>query len=184
MVNIVNYPHPALREKAEPIKMIDKDLALLAGRMLELMYEHEGLGLAAPQVAQSVRLLVMNFSGDPEKKEDEFVAINPVILEQKGSFEDREGCLSFPGLFQKVRRARTVRVQAYNLQGEAYEMTASDLAARVWQHEIDHLNGILFIDKMGMFGRMASKRAIDELITDFDKALKRGDFPPGTAPKL
>ena len=183
-MKIVNYPHPALRDKAEPVTLIDKELHLLAGRMLELMYEHEGLGLAAPQVAQPKRLLVMNFSGDPNNKEQEYVAVNPVILEQKGSVEDREGCLSFPGLFQKVRRARTVKVQAYNLRGELYEMTASEMPARVWQHEIDHLNGVLFIDRMGMFGRMASRKALEELMRDFEKMKERGEYPPELEPKL
>ena len=152
--------------------------------MLELMYDNEGVGLAAPQVAQGVRMLVMNFAGDAEKKDQECVAINPTVVDQKGSVEDREGCLSFPGLFQKVRRAKTVTVRAYNLKGEQFEMTASGLAARIWLHEIDHLNGVLFIDKMGMFGRMNSKQALKELQAEFEKALKRGDYPADTAPKL
>jgi len=156
-MKIVPYPHPALRNKAEPVKAIDKDLHLLVGNMLELMYKHEGLGLAAPQVAQGVQVLVMNFVGDPEKRDQEYVAINPVILETKGSIEDREGCLSFPGLFQRIRRAKQVKVQAYNLKGELYEMAGTDLIARIWQHEIDHLNGMLFIDKMGMLAKISAK---------------------------
>lgn len=183
-LHIVKYPHPALREKAEPITMIDKETQLLAGQMLELMYENEGVGLAAPQVASPVRLLVMNFAGDAEKKDQEFVAINPVIVEQKGTVEDREGCLSFPGLFQKVRRARSVKVQAYNLQGELYEMEDENLPARVWQHEIDHLNGVLFIDRMGMFGRMNSKKMLVEFYEDFEKARKKGEYPKELTAKM
>jgi peptide deformylase len=183
-MKIVNYPHPALRHKAEPVTTISKELQLQVGGMLELMYEHEGLGLAAPQVAATNRVLVMNFAGDPEEKDQEFVAINPVILEMKGTIEDKEGCLSFPGLFSKVRRAKTVKVQAYNLNGVLYEMTAVDLAARVWQHEIDHLDGILFIDKMGMLGRLNSRKAIEEFVDDFNKAKTKGELPRDLGPKF
>src|SRR5262245_47644492 len=132
-MKIVKYPHPALRNKAVPIKAVDRDVELAAGRMLELMYKHEGLGLAAPQVALPVQLLVMNFAGDPQQKDQEHVAINPVILDRKGSQEGSEGCLSFPDLYQKVRRAKTVTVQAYNLDGQLYEMVCHELPARLWQ---------------------------------------------------
>jgi len=148
-MKIVQYPHPALRRVARPLTAIDKQVRMHAAEMLELMYAHKGLGLAANQVALPYQLLVLNFTGDPEQRDKEGVFINPVILERKGTIEDDEGCLSFPGLFAKVRRAKNVKVQAYNLNGEALEITAVDLAARAWQHEIDHLQGILFIDKLG-----------------------------------
>ena len=183
-MQIVKYPHPALRHKAEPVTALSKDLELLVAGMLELMYSHEGLGLAAPQVALDIQLLVMNFEGDPERKDMEYVAINPVIVESKGSVNDREGCLSFQGLYQNVRRAKSVKVQAYNLKGELYEMTCGELPARVWQHEIDHLNGVLFIDKMGPLGRMNSKRELEKFIADFEEAKKKGTIPPDTEPKL
>lgn len=184
-MKIVHYPHPALRTKAEPVRAVDKDLHLLVGNMLDLMYEAKGLGLAAPQVGVAQQVLVMNFAGDPERKDMEHVAINPVLVETGGGTVDgREGCLSFPELFQKVRRAKNVRVQAYNLKGEMFEMACEELAARVWQHEMDHLNGVLFIDKMSMLGRMNSRKALDEFKDAFDRALKRGDLPPGTTPKL
>ena len=183
-MKIVQYPHPALRHKALPVTTIGKELHLQVAGMLELMYANEGLGLAAPQIAETNRVLVMNFAGDPEQKEQECIAINPVILEQKGNVDDREGCLSFPGLFSKVRRAKTVKVQAFNLKGELYEMTVSDLAARVWQHEIDHLDGILFIDKMGMLGRMNSRRSIEEFIDDFNEAKAKGTLPKDLGPKF
>jgi peptide deformylase len=177
-VKIVNYPHPALRVKAKPVTTIDRDLKLLAGRMLELMYEHKGLGLAGPQVASDLQIIVMNFEGDPDKPEQECFAINPVIIEQKGGLEeDREGCLSFPQLFQKVRRYRTTTVRAYNLDGQPFEMTCSDLAARLWQHEIDHLHGILFIDKMSSLGRIASRAALRQFEEAFRKAQERGELP-------
>ncbi len=183
-MKIVKYPHPSLRTPAKPVMAIDKDILLAAGEMLELMYSSEGLGLAAPQVALDAQILVMNFEGDPEKKEAEFVAINPVIIDSKGTINDREGCLSFPGLYQNVRRFKTVKVQAYNLKGELYEMTCSDLPARVWQHEIDHLAGVLFIDKMGSLGRSRSEKDLEKYIADFEAAKKKGELPPGLEPKL
>ena len=182
-MQIVKYPHPALRQKAAPVTAIDKDVNLLVGGMLELMYRHEGLGLAAPQVAVAQRVLVMNFSGDPKDKEHEYVAINPVIVElSKAIIDDREGCLSFPDLYAKVRRSKKVKVQAYNLQGELYEMTCEDLPARVWQHETDHLDGSLFIDKMGMVGRMSSKKALKDFEAEFLEAQEKGEIPPDLKP--
>jgi peptide deformylase len=184
-MQIVKYPHPALRHKAEPVTALGKDIELLVGGMLELMYRHEGLGLAAPQVASPLRVLVMNFAADPNKKDHEFVAINPVIVEASRQIvDDREGCLSFPELYAKVRRAKKVRVQAYNLKGELYEMTCEDLPARVWQHEIDHLDGVLFIDKMGSLGLHRSQKDLDKFIADFEKDKKKGDLPPDLVPKL
>lgn len=183
-MKIVKYPHPALRVAARPVTAIDKDVQLAAGHMIDLMYQHEGLGLAATQVALDIQLLVMNFEGDPAKKEMEYVAINPVVVESKGTVNDREGCLSFPGLYQNVRRAKTVKVQAYNLKGELYEMTCTDLPSRVWQHEIDHLHGVLFIDKMGPLGKLASKKDLEKFIADFEQAKKKGDLPPDLEPKL
>jgi peptide deformylase len=183
-LRIVQYPHPALRHKAAPVTSITKELTLQIGQMLDLMYENKGLGLAAPQVALPVQVFVMNFEGDPQKKELEYVAINPVILEQKGSIDDREGCLSFPDLFAKVRRARTVKVQAYNLKGEAYEMVLSELPARIWQHELDHLLGVLFIDKLGFLGRMNVRKELDEFIKQFNEQKKKGDLPSDMEPRL
>ena len=183
-MKIVKYPHPALRQKSAAVTEITKDLHLLVGGMLDLMYKAEGLGLAAPQVDAPVRVLVMNFAADPARKDQEFVAINPVVVEVKGSIDDREGCLSFPDLFAKVRRAKKVKVQAYNLAGELYEMVAEDLAARVWQHEIDHLDGVLFIDKMGLVGRMNSKKYLESFKLDFADAKKSGELPAGLEPRL
>jgi peptide deformylase len=167
-MKIVKYPHPALRVRAKPLAAIDADVQKAAGEMLELMYRSEGLGLAAPQVALDYQLIVMNFVGEHDRPDQQVVALNPVIVEHRGgTVSDREGCLSFPGLYQNVRRAKTVVVQYYDLQGNKMEMTCHDLAARVWQHEIDHLNGELFIDKF---------RA------DFEKDKKKGDLPPDLQP--
>lgn len=177
-MRIVHYPHPALRHPAKPVMNIDKSLNLQIGEMKELMYEAKGLGLAAPQVALPYQLLVLNVTGDPEKKEAEEVYLNPTIVERKGIQEDDEGCLSFPGLFQKMRRAKTIKIQAYNLKGELVEKVVSDLEARAWQHEIDHLNGVLFIDNMGMIAKMSSRSSIRNFEREFKKLQAKGEIAP------
>jgi peptide deformylase len=177
-LKIVHYPHPALRRPAKPLTAIDKKVHLHVGEMLDKMYEAKGLGLAATQVALPYQFLVSNLTGDPNQKEAEAVYINPTIVERKGTQEGDEGCLSFPGLFQKVRRAKTVKVQAYNLKGELLEITASDLGARLWQHELDHLNGVLFIDKMGTIAKLCARGDIKAFEREFHKAQEKGEIPP------
>lgn len=177
-MKIVNYPHPALRHAVKPLTAIDKQVQLQVREMLELMYTSKGLGLAANQVSLSYQVFVANPTGDPEQRDQEIVCINPVILERSGgSVEGEEGCLSFPGLYQKIRRARTVKIQAYNLQGQVFDVSANDLAARVLQHEFDHLQGVLFIDKMGMIAKLASRSALKTFERDFRKAQERGEIP-------
>jgi peptide deformylase len=177
-MKIVHYPHPALRHQARPLTCIDKKLHLYVGQMWDVMYQAKGLGLAATQVALPYQLLLINITGDPGQKDHEEIYINPVIVERKGSQDDEEGCLSFPGLFQKVRRAKMVKVQAYNMKGEPVEIVASDLAARAWQHEIDHLNGVLFIDKMGILAKLAAKGSVKNFEKEFRRAQERGEIPP------
>jgi peptide deformylase len=184
LLTILEYPHPALRAKCKPVLSIDADVQRTAGQMLELMYKFEGLGLAAPQVGLDIQLLVINFAGDAEQKDQEFVAINPVIVEQKGVIKDREGCLSFPNLYQDIRRAKTVKVQGYTLEGKPFEMTCSDLAARIWQHEIDHLHGVMFIDKMGPVARLGSKRDLEVFQAEFERKKKKGDLPADLVARL
>jgi peptide deformylase len=177
-MKIVHYPHPALRHTAKPVSSIDKDLHLQIGNMMELMYEAKGLGLAAPQVALPFQLLVMNVTGDPTKPECEEVYLNPVIVERRGTVDDEEGCLSFPGLYQKIRRAKTIKIHAYDLKGQPVEKVVTDLEARAWQHEIDHLNGVLFIDKMGAIARLTSRTAVKNFERVFRQAQERGEIPP------
>jgi peptide deformylase len=178
-LKIVQYPHPALRHPAVPLTGITREVELLARAMLDLMYERHGLGLAAPQVGRPYQMFVANFSADREKPELEGVFINPSILQKGGgTIEAEEGCLSFPELYKKVRRARTVTVQAYNLRGQLVEMELNDLPSRVWQHESDHLHGVLFIDKLGPIGKLAARSALGEFEREYRKAQKRGEIPP------
>ncbi len=177
-MKIVAYPHPSLRRKARPVTSIDKNLHLQVRQMFDLMYEARGLGLAATQVELPYRLLIMNLAADPAQPEREEAYVNPVILEKKGAVVDEEGCLSLPGLYQKVRRAKSVKVQAYNLKGEAVEISASDLAARVWQHEVDHLDGILFIDRLGPVAKLAARGSLQDFERRYRRAQERGEIPP------
>lgn len=184
-LKIVNYPHPALRVNCKPVANIDRELRLTAGRMIELMHGRDGLGLAAPQVGLDFRMIVCSFPGpredDPSR---DVVAVNPVIVEAKGRIKGREGCLSFPQLFQDILRHQSVKVQYYDLDGKLQEASGTDLDARIWQHEIDHLNGVLFIDKMGPLARFASRHDIARFIEQFDKDVADGKLPPGTEPRL
>ena len=177
-LKIVQYPHPALVHPTKPVTRLDKQLNIQVGEMIERMYEHKGLGLAANQVGLPYQVLVTNLTGDPNQRDKEEVYFNPVIVDRKGTQDGDEGCLSFPKLFQRVKRAKTVTVRAYNLQGDLLEIVATDLAARCWQHEIDHLNGVTFIEKMGPIARLASRGAIKEFEIEFKKAQERGDIPP------
>jgi peptide deformylase len=177
-LKLVYYPHPALRHPAVPLKGIDKKVYMLAEALVELMCEHKGLGLAAPQVGMPYQMFAAYHATEPEKPELEGVYINPVIIDRRGTVEGEEGCLSFPGLYRKVRRARTVNVQAYNLKGELVELELNDLPARIWQHETDHLHGILFIDKLGPIGKLAARGALGEFERDYKKAQQRGEIPP------
>jgi peptide deformylase len=177
-MKIVHYPHPALRHPAKPVTTIDKPLRLLVGRMLELMQERKGLGLAGPQVAMPFQVFVMQMRGDDDQPEQPRVYINPVVIDRKGSVEGEEGCLSFPGLYQKVRRAKQVRVHAFDEQGQKIDRVINDLEARVVLHEIDHLHGILFIDKFGMISKLSARSALAEFEREYRRARERGDIPP------
>ena len=176
-LKIVQYPHPSLRHEAKPVTAIDDEKRHVAAAMLDLMYEQNGLGLAAPQVGLPFQMFVVNYSGDPAEKDLEGVYLNPVILEKSGTMEGEEGCLSFPKLFRKVRRARTVRVQAYNLAGQLVELELTDLPSRLWQHEVDHLHGTLFIDKLGAIGQLAARSALREFEYEYKKAQRKGEIP-------
>jgi peptide deformylase len=177
-LKIVHYPHPSLRHKAVPLTGIDDNLRTIAYAMLDLMYTHNGLGLAAPQVGLPFQMFVVNYAGDPEKKEAEGIYINPSILDKKGTMEGEEGCLSFPQLYQKIRRAKTVRVHAYNLQGQQVELELTDLPARLWQHEYDHLHGVLFIDKLGTIGKLSARGSLREFEYVYKRSQDRGEIPP------
>lgn len=159
-LRIVEYPASVLRKKAIALGSIPPEVAQVAERMLELMRESKGVGLAAPQVGLSVRLFVCNPSGEPK---DDLVCVNPKFLELFGAEEGNEGCLSLPDVTVTVRRASRVIMEAFDAAGKAYRVEGKDLCARVWQHEMDHLNGKLIIDNMSDTDAIANRRAIKEL---------------------
>jgi peptide deformylase len=148
-LQIIQYPHPTLRHASKPLKRVDAELRKIVGEMFELMYEHEGVGLAANQVDLPYRLFVANPEGDRDSKETECVFINPVLSAGRGQEEDDEGCLSIPGVHASVTRNATIKVQAYDLSGNEITAEADGLMARILQHETDHLDGTLFIDRLG-----------------------------------
>jgi peptide deformylase len=177
VLRIVPYPHPALRYASRPITQIDDDLRSAVRAMFELMYEARGIGLAANQVALPYRFFVLNLTADPAQKDQERVFINPEIVKRHSSIEDEEGCLSLPGLYADVRRARKIKVRAFDLQGTAVELDAHDLMSRAIQHETDHLDGKLFIDYLEPAVRRAAASKIQAFDHDFRRAQQAGDFP-------
>ncbi|MCC7528112.1 MAG: peptide deformylase [Candidatus Melainabacteria bacterium] len=141
------YPEQVLLQKAKKVTTFDSSVRKLANDMLETMYDENGVGLAAPQVGVSKRIMVIDVSGEDEPNEP-IVFINPQIIEKEGSLVGLEGCLSFPGVFFEVRRSNRILVKYQNLAGKDVKMQAEgDLLCRAIQHEIDHLDGELFINK-------------------------------------
>ena len=146
-MQLVLYPDPILRRRAESLKRIDDDVRKKIGEMFILMYEEHGIGLAAPQVGWSTRVFILNVGGASDQGKER-VYINPVILGGSGEIVDEEGCLSLPEIRGNVRRQEKITVRAQDLDGTILEEEVSGLEARVVQHEFDHLDGILFIQRL------------------------------------
>jgi peptide deformylase len=176
-LQIVQYPHPTLRRVAKPLRRVDADLHRLVREMFDLMYEHRGIGLAATQVDLPYRLFVINLESDPAKRDQEFVFINPVLSNRKGMAEAEEGCLSLPSLYADVKRPERVTVNAYTLGGQELNMELSGLFARAVQHEVDHLDGILFIDRLTPTGELTVRPALEEFEIEFGHRRQRGEIP-------
>lgn len=172
-LRIIHYPDARLRKRSAAVTAFDGELAALVTRMLELMETGKGVGLAAPQVGVNRRVVVMNPSGETG---DERVLVNPVVRDPHGSAEAEEGCLSLPGINVRVRRAQRCRIVAQDLAGNPVEFDAEDLLARICQHEIDHLNGTLIIDRMGPSDRIATRKTLKAL-EDQHKSGRTTDHP-------
>jgi peptide deformylase len=162
---IVKYPDPILAKRGAPVTVFDENLKTLVEEMFESMYAAQGIGLAAPQIGFSQRLTVIDisFKKDPEAK---IVLINPEIVEREGTQFEEEGCLSLPEIRDKVKRAARVKVRAQDVDGKWFEMEGEELLARAFQHEIDHLDGVLFIDRLSRLKRDLIKRKIKKLQKD------------------
>jgi peptide deformylase len=160
---LVKYPAPGLQEPSEPVESFDERLRRLADDMVETMRAEAGIGLAAPQVGESVRLTVIDLSGgsDPEQL---MRLVNPRVELEEGEDREEEGCLSFPDLTLVVPRPQRVVISAQDLEGKPFSIEASGLLARCLHHEIDHLDGVLFIDRVSPLKRDLARRKITKRI--------------------
>lgn len=163
-LKIIHYPDPRLRKVSANVEVFDEKLAALVSRMFELMREAKGVGLAAPQVGHNIRLFIANHSTKPE---DDRIYVNPVLSDADGDETSSEGCLSLPAINVEVPRPKTVKIQARDLAGNPIEQTETGYIARIWQHELDHLNGILIIDHMGPTAKIESRKTLKELEDKF-----------------
>lgn len=158
-LTILHYPDPRLRKPALPVETVDNRIRTLVDDMLETMYAAPGVGLAATQVNVQKRIVVMDVS---EQKNQPLAFINPTLLEREGENESEEGCLSVPGFYETVRRAERVRVSALDRDGEPFELDASGLLAVCIQHEMDHLDGKLFVDYLSALKRDRIRKKLEK----------------------
>ena len=160
VLQILHYPAPQLRRRAEPVGEIDASVQAVVARMIALMREENGLGLAAPQVGLPWRMFVTN----GHEKSPDRVYINPTLSVVNTELVlKEEGCLSVPGINVELRRPKAATIIALNLAGQSFELSDDDVLARVWQHELDHLDGILIIDRMSPMDRLATRKILKEL---------------------
>ena len=159
VLEILHYPDPRLRNTAEPVSAVDDLVRQLIDDMLETMYAAPGIGLAAIQVNVPKRVIVVDIS---EEKNQPYSLVNPEIIEHRGEIEMEEGCLSVPGVYENVRRPEWVKVKALDRNGDPYELEIDGLLAVCIQHEIDHLNGKLFVDYLSRLKRQRIKKRAEK----------------------
>jgi peptide deformylase len=157
---IITYPHPVLRQKTKEVTAFDDNLRQLVADMIETMYAAPGVGLAANQIGVSLQVVVVDITAGQEEQKQQRVYVNPEILECAGEQLGEEGCLSVIDFVADVKRYRTIKVRAQDLDGNIEEFEAEDRFARIIQHEVDHLNGILFIDRISSLKRTLYKRRL------------------------
>jgi peptide deformylase len=176
-LEVIYYPHPTLRQVSKPIRRVDAGLRKIADEMLDLMYASKGVGLAANQVDLPLRMFVANPTGEKGAGQ-EYVILNPEVQRPKGSETGEEGCLSLPGLTGDVIRPKSIHLSAFDIQGNPIDAVFEGFLARVFLHEIDHLDGTLFFDRMGEHAVIELEAGIDELETDFRSKQATGSIPP------
>jgi peptide deformylase len=159
VLKIVEYPDPVLGEKAKPVEEIDESIHRLIDDMIETMHQAPGIGLAAPQVGESKQVVVVDI-GAVEPDSEIIVLVNPQIVETEGEAVREEGCLSVPGLLSDIKRYAKVKVRGLNREGKAVEIVGEGLLARVFQHEIDHLNGKVILDRVSLLKRQLYKQKL------------------------
>lgn len=160
VLTILEFPDERLRKKAEPVTTVDNLIRKLLDDMLQTMYESKGVGLAATQINVHKRLIVIDVS---ESKNQPICLINPELIEQSGSEESEEGCLSVPGFFENVKRAAAVKIKALNREGQSFELQAQGLLAVCIQHEMDHLDGKLFVDYLSPLKKQRIKKKLEKI---------------------
>lgn len=160
ILNIIKYPDPILKKKSEPVREITQEIQRLIDEMAETMYAAPGVGLAAPQVGRSIRVIVIDVNSKEEQKRDLISLINPEIIERSGDIAWEEGCLSIPDYSADVKRAERVVVSGLDRDGKEKVIVGEELLSIVLQHEIDHLDGMLFIDRLGPIKRDLVKRRL------------------------
>jgi peptide deformylase len=160
ILTILEFPDERLRKKALPVQRVDSSVKKLADDMLETMYLAKGIGLAATQVNIHQRVIVIDVS---EQKDQPLCLINPEIIAREGTEESEEGCLSVPGFFEKVKRAERIKLKALDKTGKAFEMEADGLLAVCIQHELDHLDGKLFVDYISSLKRERIKKKLEKI---------------------
>lgn len=173
-LRIVYYPDPILKRVCQPVESFGPELQALADRMLALMRASEGLGLAAPQVGVAICLFVSNLTGEPE---DDAVYVNPKLSDLQGAAEELEGCLSIPEVDVTMRRSTNATIEAVDAAGNPIHRDGQDLTARVWQHEMDHLDGRLITDNMSSTDEIANRRALKQLEADFAESPRHRSSP-------
>lgn len=166
---ILHYPDPLLKRKAQPVTEFDADLRQLADDMVETMYDAPGVGLAAPQVGELKRLMILDCSTGDEPS-DLIVAVNPEIIAREGESQEEEGCLSVPGYWACVQRAAQVTMRYQDVAGEVHERDAEGLLAVGIQHEIDHLDGVLFVDRLSSLKRSLFKKKYMKMLREKEAA--------------
>lgn len=159
LLNVLHFPNPRLRLKAKPVETVDDTINTLAKDMLDTMYAEGGIGLAATQVDVQKRVIVIDLS---EHRDDPMCLINPEIIELEGTEQMQEGCLSVPGYYDLVERAEKIRFRYLDLEGQAVEAKAEGLLAVCIQHEIDHLNGKLFIDYLSPLKQQRLRKKLEK----------------------
>ncbi len=160
ILNILHYPDERLRRKAAPVAEVDAGIRRLVDDMLETMYDAPGIGLAATQVGELHRVVVIDIS---EEKNDPLVLINPEITHREGQIKMEEGCLSVPSIYEMVTRAERIRVRALDRDGKPFELEAEELLSVCIQHEIDHLDGKLFVDYLSELKRQRVRKKMEKL---------------------
>jgi len=165
LLRILHYPEPLLKQKSQPVTEFNDELRQLAESMAETMYDAPGVGLAAPQVGELKRLIVMDCSSG-EDPADLIVAVNPEIIARDGESLEEEGCLSVPGFWASVNRAARVRMRYQDVAGNVLEREAEGLLAICMQHEIDHLEGILFVDRLSPLKRSLFKKKYMKMLKE------------------